>query len=834
VHKAMMRQMFLNAFRGVLEGDPAIVVIHSSVADLVPPSDIDCWDLLYGLHRLIEKGWTVALPAFTFSFCKGRLFHLLNSPSEVGVLADWMLANHPHSSRTCHPIYSFVVAGPAAHRIHNCTSTTTFGDDSPFGLFEHENATLVMLGCGWKYATQFHRYEEKAAAPYRYFKEFTGPADFCDGIGERDVRSSMYVRQLAVDPVNDFSPAIARLRSEGLIKSESLCRGQVESVRIADLARVSVDILSSDLMAFVTEGASVGYRLANMKQAETQPRLQVAILGNSNVQLLKSALQRELSTLMPERRVEICEAPYGQLLQAVFDPASALRRLKPHISIFCDRIEDLLHLDLQNPPSAEMVIELVEQYAALIATYHAANGGWFIVQRFGMNYRSADEGGDKSVAAMIDQMNNLLESKLVGLKQILWLDVATEAASSGVPVFDFRLWHLGRIPYSEPFSRRLAQRWGGMILASLGKTVRAVVLDLDNTLWGGVLGEDGLVGLQIGGDFPGNAFLAFQRLLKALTKRGIALAICSKNDEDAALKALDSLPAMQLRSADVTAYRINWQPKWINIREIATELNLSIESLLFIDDNPVEREEVRRNLPGIKVLNLPPDPAEYAATLIASPWLEVAEITAEDRRRIENYKVRRHVEQERHAASSLEDFWADLKMTLHLQSLSDENIARAAQLCMKTNQFNTTTNRYDQRDLRLIVDEGGDVVILGLADRYSELENIGLIILRPDREDRNKGTVDSYLLSCRVLGRGLEKAVLHWALYRASTRNWTTLVGTVVETERNTPVRAIFREAGFSPGSNVREWLSQASADYLPPPWLRVIDHLSYNSAAGI
>jgi FkbH-like protein len=828
----MTRQIFLNAFRGVLEADPAIVVIHSSLADLVPSSNVDRWDLLYGLDRLIEEGWTVALPAFTFSFCKGHQFHLLNSPSEVGVLADWMLTSQPDSLRTCHPIYSFVVAGPAAQHIRDCLSETTFGDDSPFGLFEHQNATLVMLGCGWKHATQFHRYEEKAKVSYRYFKEFTGPADFCDGIGVQDVSASMYVRQLSVAPVNDFSPAIARLRSEGLIKSKSLFRGHVESVRVADLARVSAQTLNDDPMAFVTEGRAVSYRQANLQQAETTPRLQVAVLGNSNVHLLNSALQQELSTLMPERRVEIYEVPYGQLLQSVIDPNSALRRFHPHVSIFCDRIEDLLHLDLLNPPSAEVVSESVEQYAALIATYHAANGGWIIIQRFGLNCRSIDEGGDRKAAAMIDQMNAFLKNKLGGLKQILWLDVATEAASSGVRIFDFRLWHLGRMPYSEPFSRRLARRWAGMILASLGKTVRAVVLDLDNTLWGGVLGEDGIAGLQVGGDFPGNAFLAFQRLLKALTKRGIALAICSKNDGDLALKALDNLHGMQLRSTDIAAYRINWQPKSANIREIATELNLGVESLLFIDDNPVEREEVRRNLPGVKVLDLPPDPAGYVDSLITSPWLEVGEITVEDRRRTESYKFRSQVEHERQTASSLEVFWAALKMTLHFQSLSEENIARAAQLCVKTNQFNTTTNRYDQRDLKQIVDEGGDVVILGLEDRYSELENIGLIILRPDHENLNKGTVDSYLLSCRVLGRGLEKAVLHWALYRASTRNWTTLQGTVIETERNNPARAIFREAGFSPGINNGEWQSQSSGDYLPPPWLSVIDHLGYNSAA--
>src|SRR5262249_27412403 len=158
--------------------------------------------------------------------------------------------------------------------------------------------------------------------------------------------------------------------------------------------------------------------------------------------------------------------------------------------------------------------------------------------------------------------------------------------------------------------------------------------------------------------------------------------------------------------------------------------SLGLGSVLFIDDNPVEREAVRRALPEVKILDLPPDPSGYLDALLESPWLAVATITTEDRRRSEGYKVRREIERERLRATNREDFFAGLKMKLSLQPLDDRNIARAAQLCQKTNQFNTTTRRYDQGDLRHIVDEGGEVVILGLEDRYSQPENIGLLILK--------------------------------------------------------------------------------------------------------
>jgi FkbH-like protein len=819
-----MRQRLLEALRSVLVGPPGTAVIHSSLASLGLEESPSRWDVLYALDRLCAQGWTIALPSFTFRFCGGRPFHHARSASEVGILADWMLEGLPASRRTPHPIYSFVVAGPQADRIAACPSSTTFGDDSPFGWFERENAALVMLGCDWRFATQFHRYEEIAGVPYRYFKQFSGRADYGDGAGEHDVTASMYVRHLDADPANDFSPAVARLRADHKIGSTPLWRGRVESVRVADLALVCSEMLQADRMAFVSNAAAVAYRLAKVAQASQQPALRVAVLGNANVHLLRSALEAELRTLLLDRRTETLEVPYGQLRQALLDPSSNLRRWQSHVAIFCDRLEDLLGEGRLDAVSTERVAELVTEYADLIAQYHAAAGGWILVDRFAALYRSSAEDGGRALTALTSEMNGLLERKLADLPQVLWVDVATQAASEGIAPVDFRLWHMGRFPFSEPFSRVLARRWCGLILASLGRSVRALVLDLDNTLWGGVLGEEGISGLQLGGDFPGNAYLAFQKSLRALTSRGVALAICSKNDEDLALQAIEKLSAMQLRSNDFVARRINWRPKWENIREIAAELNLGIESVMLIDDNPAEREAVRRNLPGLKVLDLPEDPALYAQALASSPWLEVAQLTAEDRKRVAGYRARRQVEQQRATAANLKDFYASLQMKLHLQPLNEGNSARAAQLCVKTNQFNTTTQRYDQRALRRIVEERGDVVVVGLEDRHSELENIGVIILRPDGRQKERGVVDSYLLSCRVLGRGIETAVLHWALRRAGARGWREMTGAIVETERNTPVRNVFRDAGFQPGERSGEWVARTTPSPELPQWLTVVD----------
>lgn len=828
-----MRQLFLKTLHGLLGEDPGVAVVHSSLADLAPPPGFSKWDILYGLFSLIDDGWTVALPAFTFSFCDGRPFHHQKSRSEVGLLADWLLACHPDASRTHHPIYSFVVAGPAAIRFHECASSTTFGDDSPFGLFERENAVLVMLGCTWRNATQFHRYEEKAGVPYRYFKQFAGRANMGDGNGERDVSTSMYVRELAVNPVNDFAPAVSRLRSEGLIRSAALWRGRVEAARVADMARICTEMLGTNPLAFVANAAAVAHGLAKIRQAREEPVLRVAVLGSSNVHLLRSALESDLASCLPERRVETFEVPYGQLHQALLDPDSELRCWRPHVSIFCDRLEDLLGRARLDEVAIVKASEAVEQYASSVSAYATANQGWTFVHRFASHYRCVHEGDSRHLATLVDQMNSLLIHRLAGLDRVLWVDVAAEAASNGAPSVDFRLWHLARMPYSEPLSRRLARCWTGKLLAIFGKTARVVVLDLDNTLWGGVLGEEGVAGVRLGGDFPGNAFLSFQRVLRTLAERGIVLAICSKNDEDLAIDAINGLPEMQFRLADIAAYRINWREKWLNVLDIAAELNLGLESFLFVDDDPVEREAIRRNLPGARVLDLPDDPTAYVETLLASPWISMAEVTPEDRKRTETYNIRRQLEQQRRHAASLDDFYASLGAKLHLRPLAEGNVARAVQLCMKTNQFNTTTRRYDQRGLQQILAEGGDVVVLGFEDRYSDLENVGLIILRPSPVSNQQGVVDSYLLSCRVLGRGLEVAVLHWAIRRARSRQWTALRGVVVDTERNTPVRTVFQRAGFRESEIAGEWVASTAMPPALPAWLTVMDSYVGDHDAG-
>lgn len=818
---ATLREDLLGALEAVLGTRPGIAVIHSSFVQLAPPVPLNAWDVLYAIGRIAGRGWTIGLPAFTFSFCKGRPFDVSNSPSETGMLADQVLAHFPTALRTANPIYSFVVLGPKAAKIAGLASTTTFGDDSPFGYFERENARVVMLGCGWTRCTLFHRYEEKGDVPYRYFKEFHGERIGADGVQE-PASAKMYVRDLELAPQNDFMPAVGRLDEAKKIARISLWRGTVEACSAVDIAKTCMELLEGDRLSFLSNRAAVDHQLTYRAEAASQPPFRVAVLGSANIDLAKAALEQELAALLPQRRVELFTVPYGQLGRQLVEQGSDLQEFKPHLSIFCDRLEDLLGKHTLDVEDEAAIAESAGIYARNLAAFHLDNGGWTIVHDFALLTRQDAVSGLR-LAAMVDAASRGLHETLESMQQIVWIDPSLEASQVGV-VHDPRLWYLGRFRYARAFEEHLARRWAGAALSILGKTTRLIVVDLDNTLWGGVLGEDGIEGIRIGCDYPGNAFRDLQKVLRELSGRGIAIAIASKNDEDLAIKALNEHPEMVIRAADFVARRINWNSKWSNIYELAEELSLGLESVLFVDDNPVEREAVKRNLPQVKVLELPLDPAGYADALRNSPFVEAVRIGSEDLKRVDSYKARRKIEIYRTQSASLEDFLFSLRMTIHFQVLNEGNVARAAQLCQKTNQFNTTTRRYEARDLQALVQGGADVAVIGLEDRSSSKENIGLIVLKPDSADARIGDVDLFLMSCRVLGRGIERAVIEWAVGRARERGWRELRGEIVETARNTPARRVFGDNGFERGPAPGWWQRDTQTSPTISPWFQVAD----------
>lgn len=811
----------------------SLLVVHSSLPALRPPPGNLKWTVLGAIRDLVDSGITVVAPAFTFSFCQGKAYHHL-APSETGVLADWLMTLRG-TVRTHHPIYSFAACGPLSSRLFSCANTTTFGADSSFALFEELDASIMMLGAEWVYCTQFHRYEEEARVAYRRYKDFEGTADY--GNGSEKAVARMFVRDLKIDAENDWSRLESALRSQGAIKSVPLWGGVVETVACREIARTARSQLFADPFAMVHNAPSVTYACAQTELRATRPPLRIALLGSANLEILKTHLASVADELIRDQAVDIHTVPFGQLMLEVADPQSGLYKFDANFTVFCDRIEDLTgvaHIDMCAPDTA---LDRIRQYAGAIAAYRAKSRGWIVVNRFVASWPSLSGQSLSAIDELAAAGNAALSQVQAGAGEVHFVDPrsVTDSAACGV-LHDPRLWFLGRFPFSDEAARALATHYCGLVLAATGRTARVLALDLDNTLWGGVLGEDGVAGIAIGGDYPGNAYAAFQRGLKLLAERGVALALLSKNDEDLALGALTGLPSMVLHKEDFVARRINWAPKWKNILEVCEELSLGLENALFVDDNPAEREQMRRNQPAVKVHHLPEDPSLYLQSLLSSPWLASLSVTAEDRRRVAGFRQRSSLlEAKAQRGANVEDFYASLNTVIHMQPFAPGNAARALQLLQKTNQFNTTTRRYGLADLEAIVSDGGEVFVIGLRDRYSEFENIGVAICRWNQPRHGCGLIDSYLLSCRVLGRGIEVGILQWILARARRRGAGSVAGEVVETPRNTPARSVFGEAGFKAdperqGHWVFDLLTQSEA---LPPWLTFMDSSPADAPGG-
>lgn len=322
------------------------------------------------------------------------------------------------------------------------------------------------------------------------------------------------------------------------------------------------------------------------------------------------------------------------------------------------------------------------------------------------------------------------------------------------------------------------------------KRKKCLVLDLDNTLWGGVLGEDGIDGIQVDGDYPGKAYHYWQEGLKELERNGVILAICSKNNQTD-VEALFAAREMPLSLKDFACTRINWNDKATNIREIAQELNIGLDSMVFVDDNPTERELIRQQLPMVSVPEWPAQPYElpmFYAQLV-NDYFSVYTLTDEDKKKTEQYRQNANRAQAQAQFTDMEDFLRSLEMRLTIREATEVTIPRIAQMTQKTNQFNLTTKRYTESDIRSLLEEGAQIWTLAVADRFGDNGITGLMILKSE----NGWILDTLLMSCRVLGKGIEEAFFKSVISRYNG----VLTAQYIPTAKNGQVAEFYERMGL-------------------------------------
>ncbi|MCV0411894.1 HAD-IIIC family phosphatase [Nitrosarchaeum sp.] len=420
---------------------------------------------------------------------------------------------------------------------------------------------------------------------------------------------------------------------------------------------------------------------------------------------------------------------------------------------------------------------------------------------------------------MILQFNKLLEDKIRNLESVFIFNMNDFVIKYGEEnVFNYQNYFFGDIKIALNFIPHLGNMLMSFIIAFLGISKKCIVLDLDDTLWGGIVGEDGFDGISLGPQPPGNSFVEFQKYLKAMSERGIILSINSRNNVHDALNVIRNHPYMILKEEDFSCIVINWGDKVENLREISKKLNIGLDSMVFFDDDPVNREYVRNRLPDVQVPEMPSDPSDYCRVLLDMNEFSSYEITEEDLKRKEMYSQQQKRIELQQNSSNLDDFLNTLNLHVILKNADSYSIPRISQLTLKTNQFNLTTKRYQKSEIDAF--SKSQNMLVGSAqvlDKFGDSGITGVYIIK--KTNSKEWEIDSFLLSCRVMGREIEKVMMEHIINLARKNNVEILKAKFIPTEKNEPIKSFLPACGFIKSGD--SWVYDIKQPFTSPTFVK-------------
>ncbi len=504
-------------------------------------------------------------------------------------------------------------------------------------------------------------------------------------------------------------------------------------------------------------------------------------------------------------------APYGLALQEA-RADSALVAHQPDVTLLLLRREDI-HPDLQQPvmglsPEDQKTLseEFAERLLSIVGQFRDQKVGHLLVTFLpslaGPGLGLYDAQAERSEGAWWAATKLLIGNRIRdGLSSTLFLDLDEMLTQIGrAAFFDMRYWYSARFPFAAEAARELARRVISVGVVRKTPKAKVLVLDADNTLWGGIIGEDGLNGIALGPDYPGSAFVDFQKRLLALQQRGFILALCSKNNVADLDQVLREHPHQILKDEHFAARRVNWTPKPDNLVSLAEELNLGLDSFIFVDDSDHEVAAVRHRLPQVEVIQTPSRPVDVPTCLDHVARLEVLSLTAEDLAKTEMYaqerRRREFSESLGQSGGGVGDYLAKLGMKMRIALDPAEHLARVSQLTQKTNQFNLTTRRYDEHQIQEFIDSPDWLVAdFSLADTFGDSGIVGLAMFR--RTGAAQAELDTFLMSCRVIGREAESAFMHSLLRHLADQGVREVVADYKPTAKNDLVKNFLPLQGF-------------------------------------
>lgn len=569
-------------------------------------------------------------------------------------------------------------------------------------------------------------------------------------------------------------------------------------------------------------------------------KLKIALLSSFTMDLFPDYLTPLLEQSGWE--TEFYVAGFDQYKQEILNSESHYYSFKPQITIlflvgedlFKDILASPLNFDKENMVSlAKRRWEEIEGLISKILTQMPKN--IVLINNIFFPPLNCLIGLEHNTDFSLDQIcqfyNQRLSSFAKTISSLYVVDHQKLVGYHGYRNFvDQRLWYLARMRLHSKALKELARFYTAYIKAIKGKRKKCLVLDLDNTLWGGIIGEDGIEAIKLGEDGIGRAYVDFQREIVNLHEKGVILAIDSRNNLEDAEEVFEKHPSMVLKKEHFATMKINWKDKVTNLRKIAEELNIGLNSFVFLDDNPVERELVKKRVPGVVVPDLPDDPSLLRDFILklGLEYFPIVSLTVEDRKRGQLYKSQVQRVSLRKSVSSLEDFYRSLEMRAIMKEDDPFAIPRMAQLTQRTNQFNLTTHRYTESEIKSFIENPSyRVYNLELIDKFDSNGIVGLIILY--NCDEASWTIDTFLLSCRVTGRTVEDAFVAYVVNKLREEGVKYLKGEYIPTKKNSLVKDLYEGLGFKKigqKEGAASWELQVKEKKLAPPsWIRIVEH---------
>ncbi|MHA2116274.1 MAG: HAD-IIIC family phosphatase [Candidatus Thorarchaeota archaeon] len=571
--------------------------------------------------------------------------------------------------------------------------------------------------------------------------------------------------------------------------------------------------------------------------SDDKDALQLAVIGSSTLEPLAACIDvsLRLEGFIPHTFV----GGFNTYRQEAMDPNSPLYKTKPDVIVLAidawsvlDQMFLSTFAKTTEKDRRELQKQLVMDVASVAQILEKKTSAIILLNNFILPVFSplgiVDNKQKTGLKRFFEGANSELSEIFSVSSRVFIVDLDSVSSEFGKShITNWNTWYRGSVPFSEDFTPYLAKSYIRYVRALKSKTKKCIVLDLDNTLWGGIIGEDGIEGIKLGNAAPGIEYVDFQRSLLSLYNRGVILAVCSKNNYDDAIKVFQEHPFQILKEEHFAAMRINWQNKASNIAELAKEINIGLDSMVFFDDNPVERAQVSQTHPEVLVVDLPKNPRLYRETLENLDVFDVLSLTKEDMARGEMYAGKRKRAELETSMDSIEDFLRTLDLKVRIKPVDDFDTPRVVQLIGKTNQFNLTTRRYTDAEIKQFREEDTSVVYsMAVMDKFGDEGVVGVAIVKKKDDD---WWVDNMLMSCRVIGRSVETALLAKIVKDARSEGASRIIGEYIPTKKNPPAASVYENHGFRMPAQTENdgtsWILNLESDTVDvPEWIELTE----------